>query len=134
MFIILKNDHFQLWCLYKSDLLISSTGNKKGIIRIKHFQNYTNFYIFHIIDQMKNSRVQLWIVHCHFFMVGHLKLCFQSLKELDVTLDLKCNSNSVPKKIHCFQCSKIKKWGREKCSKLQPAIDFSKEKSLKREL
>ena len=43
--------------LYKSDVRI-------GVIKNKHFWTKNNDNIFHIFDQIKVSRVPLWIGHC----------------------------------------------------------------------
>ena len=41
--------------------------------------------IFHIIDQIKVSRVPLWIRHCHLCMEGHFKIRLQSLQRCRTT-------------------------------------------------
>ena len=48
---------------FKSDIL-STAGKRTENIRIKHFWALKNDIIFHIIDQIKVSRVLFWILHC----------------------------------------------------------------------
>ena len=79
MFIILRTDYFQLWFIFKSDLRISTADKNKLNYQKNTFKPRKTTDIFHIIDQIKVSRVPLWIGHCHLYMEGHLKLRLQSL-------------------------------------------------------
>ena len=77
-FFYLSTVYFHLTFLGKSKHFFQLQEEMENI-RINHCLSSENNDIFHIIDQIKVLRIQLWIGNCHFFMKGHLKLHLQSL-------------------------------------------------------
>ena len=61
IFMIIKTDCYHLWFLYKKELRISTAEKTYGNDHKYLFWTQKNDNIFKIIDQIKVSRVPLWI-------------------------------------------------------------------------